>query len=125
MLDRYVQAWQRADVDGLVDLLRRDAVMSMPPSPSWYQSHAAIRAFTAATVFGDEGMFKDKAAGRWRLVATRANGQPAFAVYQKLNNGEFQPSGIQVLTLDGDKIEQITCFLDPALPPRFAATASG
>jgi RNA polymerase sigma-70 factor (ECF subfamily) len=119
ILDRYVRAWQTADVDGLVNLLREDAVMSMPPSPSWYQGQQAIRGFVAATVFGDEGMFGGRAAGRWQLVPTQANGQPAFAVFQKLETGEVQPSGIQVLTLEDGGFSQITCFLDPSLTSRF------
>ena len=119
MLDRYVRAWQTADVNGLVNLLREDAVMSMPPSPSWYRGHAAIRSFTRATIFGDEGMFKGKAAGRWRLVPAHANGQPAFAVYERVEGGGWQPSGIQVLTFEAGKLSQVTCFLDPSLTPRF------
>jgi RNA polymerase sigma-70 factor, ECF subfamily len=124
MLDRYMRAWQTADVDGLVDLLREDAVMSMPPSPSWYQGRFDIRAFTAATLFADESMFKGKAAGRWRLVSTRANGQPAFAVFQSLESGGFQASGIQVLSFESGQLAAITCFLDPTLNARFVSPPS-
>ena len=83
LLDHFVRAWETADVDGLVALLKADATLAMPPSPSWYQGREAIRAFVAATVFAEEGMFGGKAPGRWRLVPTRANASPAFALYQR------------------------------------------
>src|SRR5829696_1845212 len=51
LLDHFVQAWESADVDGLVALLKEDAAFAMPPSPSWYQGPAAIGIFAAATVF--------------------------------------------------------------------------
>ncbi|HTP01908.1 MAG TPA: sigma-70 family RNA polymerase sigma factor [Anaerolineales bacterium] len=123
LLDRYVHAWQTADVDGLVDLLREDAVMSMPPFSTWYQGRPAIREFTLNALFADGGMFKGKAAGRWRLVPTAANRQPAFAVYQVLDSGDLQPTGIQVLTFERGVLAAITCFLDPTLTPRFVSSS--
>src|SRR6185436_7153618 len=61
LLDLYIRAWQDADVKGLVSLLKQDAILAMPPSPSWYQGHTAIGRFVAATVFADDGMFPGKA----------------------------------------------------------------
>jgi RNA polymerase sigma-70 factor (ECF subfamily) len=119
MLNRYVHAWQTADVEGLVDLLKEEAVLSMPPSSSWYRGAAAIRAFSAATLFAEGGMFGGKAAGRWRLVPTQANGSPAFAVYQLAKGNHYVPSGIQVLESEAGHLTRVTCFLDPALPARF------
>lgn len=119
LLDHFVRAWEDADVEGLVALLKEDAILAMPPSPSWYEGRAAIRAFAAATVFADEGMFSGKAAGRWRLVATRANGSPAFAIYQRLERNEFQSFGVHVLELQADGLTQIISFIDPSLPTRF------
>lgn len=119
LLNRYVQAWQTADVAGLVDLLKQDAILSMPPSPSWYRGRAAIREFAAATVFGDEGMFSGKAGGRWRLLSTRANGGPAFAVYERTDTNEYRASGLQVLISEAGRLTQITCFVDPSLPIHF------
>lgn len=122
LLERYVQAWQSADVDGLVRLLKEEAVFSMPPSPTWYRGREAIRQFVAATLFADEGMFKGKAAGRWRLVGVHANGEPAFVVYERGEGGEFRPSAIYVLTVEDGKLAQMTCFLDPRLPERFVSS---
>jgi RNA polymerase sigma-70 factor (ECF subfamily) len=123
MLNRYVQAWQTADVAGLVNLLKQDAVLSMPPSPSWYQGQTAIREFAAATIFAEAGMFTGKAGGRWRLLPTRANGSPAFAVYQRADTNEYRASGLHVVISEAGRLSQITCFIDPSLPIHFGFPA--
>jgi RNA polymerase sigma-70 factor (ECF subfamily) len=71
LLDRYIRAWEDADLDGFVGLLRDDAIYSMPPWPQWYSGRAAIRGF-----FGTAWRYY----GGFRLVPTSANRQPAFAV---------------------------------------------
>ena len=109
-LDRYVQAWQTADVDGLVSLLRDDGTFSMPPIPSWYRGREDIGALIRKTIFAGP------ANGRWRLSPTHANGQPGYGLY-KLNEatGDYDAYGIQVVTFDGDQILDITTFRNPAL----------
>jgi RNA polymerase sigma-70 factor (ECF subfamily) len=119
LLRKYVQAWEAADVDGLVALLKADVVFTMPPSPSWYRGRAATSAFVAATVFKDEGLFAGQAVGRWRLRPVRANGQPAFALYQRAEAGRYRAFGLQVLSLDGDRLAQVASFLDPAFVSLF------
>lgn len=119
LLERYVRAWQAADVDGLVGLLKEEAVFSMPPASMWYQGRDAIRSFVAATLFADDGMFKGKAAGRWKLVPTRANGQPGFVVYERGEGDESRPAAIYALTIEDGKLAQMICFLDPRLPGYF------
>lgn len=110
LLARYIRAWEDADVDGLVALLKEDATFPMPPSPSWYQGREAIRQFVAANIF------VGNARGRWRAVPTSANGRPAFAMYGlDDNSGIYRAFGIEVLTLEGDKIADITTFLNPTL----------
>jgi RNA polymerase sigma-70 factor, ECF subfamily len=118
-LEKYMHAWQTADVNGLVALLKKDATLSMPPSPSWYAGRDAIRTFAANTVFANEGMFPGIAIGRWKLLPVQANGGPGAAVYQRMENGEYHPFGIHVLTSDKGLISQIICFIDPSLPTRF------
>ena len=119
LLDHFVQAWESADVEGLVALLKQDATFAMPPSPSWYQGHQAIRIFAAATVFADEGMFTGEAIHRWRLVPTRANGSPAFAIYQRDEKNKYQAFGLIAIVVDGNILSQIISFIDPSLPPLF------
>ena len=119
LLDHFVQAWENADVDGLVALLKADAAFAMPPSPSWYQGHDAISKFSAATIFADDGMFPGKALNRWKLLPTRANGSPAFAIYQRDEKDEYQAFGLIALVLEEDKLSQIISFIDPSLLPLF------
>jgi len=104
LLARYVQAWETADADGLIALLRDDAILSMPPFPAWFRGIPAIRKFLTGFLFaGPETR-------RFRLLATRANGGPAFAVYQR-QDGRFLPAALQVLTLHQGKIARLDDFL--------------
>ncbi len=113
LLDRYVRAWETADIDGLILLLKEDASFPMPPSPSWYLGRAAIRAFIQANILDGD------ARGRWRLVAVRANGSPAFAWYRRDSQDKVVAFAIQVLTLEGDLIADVTTFPLPTLFPFF------
>ena len=114
LLDRYVQVWESADIDGLVNLLREDATLSMPPLPTWYAGREAI--ITAAR----EKIFAGKAQGRWLMQPVRANRQPACAVYQRDEAGVYHAFGITVLTTDRDRVADIITFIDPTLFPRFS-----
>ncbi len=122
-LEKYIHAWQTADVNGLVALLKKDVTLSMPPSPSWYAGRENIAKFAANTVFAYEGMFSGFASGRWKLLPVRANGQPSAAVYQRMDAGIYQPFGIHVLTCAQGQIAQISCFIDPSLTTRFGTPA--
>jgi RNA polymerase sigma-70 factor (ECF subfamily) len=104
-----VEAWETADVEGLVALLRDEARMTMPPTPSWYAGRDAIGAFFATFLASELGR-------RSRLLPTRANGQPALAVYGDTGDRLYRPLGIKVLTLDSaGKISAITGFTDARL----------
>jgi RNA polymerase sigma-70 factor (ECF subfamily) len=106
LVARYVDAWEAADVEGLVALLREDARMTMPPTPSWYDGREAIGVFLL-------GFFAGLGRGS-RLLVTRANGQPAVAVY--VRDGEHDSVlALQVLTIEGDRVAAITGFTEPAL----------
>ncbi len=110
LLDRYMRAWEDADIDALIDLLKQDATFPMPPFPSWYQGKAAIRAFVSSTILAGD------ARGRVRLVPIHANGQPAFAWYQRdETSGSYRAFAIQVLTFDGALLADVTTFGYPAL----------
>ena len=102
LLDRFVDAWDRVDVDGLVELLRDDAVLAMPPEPVWFSGARAVGEFFA-TVPGEGDLTRIK------LVPTRANMRPALAAYF-----EGQAYGIMVFELRNGRIAEIVGFADAA-----------
>jgi RNA polymerase sigma-70 factor (ECF subfamily) len=117
LLLRYVDAWARADVDGLVALLSEEARFAMPPTSAWYDGRAAIRAFLAGHALAPGG----PGVGATR-IATRANRQPAFALYlADPDGGPPKPFGLEVLRIENGEIVEIDVFLDAELPQRFAA----
>ena len=112
MVDRFVDAWERADVDSVVAMLAHDATITMPPRPTWYRGQDAVASFLRAIALA-----ADK---RWRLLPVNANGQPAFGEY--LWNGRtqnFVAEAVTVLTLADNLIAEITSFRGPDLFARF------
>ena len=106
-------------MDALTALLREDAVWNMPPYDLWLQTHLDIRRWCLGPGIGCQGS---------RLIATSANGSPAFGQYKPAAGGGYEPWSLQVVELDGDRIAGITFFLDTArffplfgLPPRLDA----
>jgi RNA polymerase sigma-70 factor (ECF subfamily) len=113
-LTAYVNAWEAADGDALTRLLKEDATFSMPPIPAWYQGREAIRTLVSRTVFSGQ------ARGRWRLLSTAANGQVAFGLYrQDETTGIYRGYGIQVVTLSGRMVSDVTTFRDTSLIAHF------
>jgi RNA polymerase sigma-70 factor (ECF subfamily) len=110
LLDDYVDAFTRADANALVGLLRADVELEMPPIPTWFTGRDAVVGFLARRVLRPD---------KWHMVPTRANGQPALAVY---NTGAAY--GVQVLTVVGTRIARITSFNDPSLVPVFGFATS-
>jgi RNA polymerase sigma-70 factor (ECF subfamily) len=110
LLDDYVDAFTRADPGALVDLLRADVELEMPPTPTWFTGREAVVGFLAGRVLRRD---------LWRMVPTRANGQPALVVYTRAGEGRYEAYGVQVLTLLGARISRITAFNDPGLVPAF------
>ena len=119
LLARYVDAFERYDMDSLTSLLREDAVWNMPPYELWLQTHPDIRKWCLGPGIGCRGS---------RLIPTVANGMPAFGQYKPAPDGDLEPWSLQVVELSGDRIAGITFFLDTAhlfplfgLPPRLEA----
>jgi RNA polymerase sigma-70 factor (ECF subfamily) len=112
LLDAYVDAFTRADPAALVDLLRADVELEMPPTPTWFTGRPAVVGFFAGRVL--------RRPGQWRMVPTGANGQPAVVVHERVDGDRYRPHGIQVLTVVGARIARVTAFNDPALVPTFA-----
>jgi RNA polymerase sigma-70 factor (ECF subfamily) len=117
LVQQFVSAWERTDIDGLVALLAADAVLVMPPMPAWFRGPAAIGQFLA-TVPAD-GQLE-----RIRLVPTQANGQTTLAAYAPApGNGRLQAYGLMVLTTNGESFTALTGFADPTLFPFFGLPA--
>jgi RNA polymerase sigma-70 factor (ECF subfamily) len=104
LLDRYVDAFHRYDVDGLVSLLREDATLSMPPYTLWLRGADAIRAWLLGRGIHCCGS---------RLISTAACGSPAFGQYHPPGpDGLLHPFALIVLEFGGDKIAAWNSFLD-------------
>lgn len=110
LLQRYVQAWEAADIEEMLQLLREDATLLMPPSPTWIQGKANI------TVFAGKYFWGSHPAGQWRLIATAANDAPAFAFYERIGtSGRYRAFSIQLLEIRDGKITREITFMNPAL----------
>jgi RNA polymerase sigma-70 factor (TIGR02960 family) len=120
LLERYVRAWETADIPGLVALLQDDAVLRMPPRPTVVGARD-IGAFLAERIL--------VAGRRARLFATSANGQPAFVTYAEAATGTagaVEPLSVLVLSVAGGRVAAIDAFADPLVLRRFGAiVASG
>jgi RNA polymerase sigma-70 factor (ECF subfamily) len=107
LLGKYLRAWESHDVDGFVALLKEDAAVTMPPWLQWFVGREAVRSFFAMVW---------KTCGGLRLVPTAANGQPAFAVYERnATDGIWGAHSIHVLTLEHGEISALTLFVEPRL----------
>jgi RNA polymerase sigma-70 factor, ECF subfamily len=117
LVERYVDAFERYDMESLTSLLHEEATWSMPPYPLWLQGHLEIERFCLGTGIGCRGS---------RLVPTVANGSPAFGHYKPSASGDGHDAwALQVLEMSPGEISGITFFLDTAtlfplfgLPPR-------
>ena len=108
LLRRYVDAHERADADALVELLREDARLTMPPHPTWFEGREAIM---VAVRQGFDPEF-----GRLRTVVTGANRQPAVAHYLRPPGAsEYVPLALDVLAVEGGRVAEITSFVSPEL----------
>ena len=104
LLDRYVVAFERYDIDGLTSLIREDATQSMPPYDLWLQGRGDIFAWWLGPGIGCRGSRV--------LPAGGANGSPAFGQYKPSPAGGYAPWALQVLELSGGRIAEFTFFLD-------------
>jgi RNA polymerase sigma-70 factor (ECF subfamily) len=120
LLERYVAAFERYDIDALTSLIHEDATQSMPPYDMWLRGRADIFAWWWGPGIGCQGS---------RVIPTMsANGSPAFGQYKPSPQGGHDPWALQVLELSGGRIVELTFFLDTArlfplfgLPPRLEA----
>ena len=113
IVDRFMEAWESADVEEIRALLTEDCAMAMPPWAEWFAGRDAV------TEFLSRGPMR--AGKRWTLVRTWASGQPALACYIADEDGVWRAEGILVLTVTpGGEISEFTTFRDPDLFSNFS-----
>jgi RNA polymerase sigma-70 factor (TIGR02960 family) len=113
LVGRFARAFEDGDIDAVVELLTDDAWLTMPPEPSAYQGPVAIAEFLRSVVALHTR--------RFRMIPTRANGQPAFGAYAvDPAGGSARAHGLFVLALDGERIAMVTRFLDNGVLAAFA-----
>ena len=121
VLRRYMDAVERADLAAVAELLAADVRATMPPYPMWFQGRDAVMASLAAS--WNPGL--PAYVGRFLMVPTGANRQPAVAAYVRPPGArEHRPFAIAVLRIVGSRIAEITAFHDPGLFPAFALPAA-
>jgi RNA polymerase sigma-70 factor (ECF subfamily) len=112
LVHRYVEAFERYDMDALTKLLHQDVVMSMPPYAMWLRGPEAVSAWMLGRGIGCRGS---------RMLPTAANGTPAFGQFRNSGPGKgFHAWGLVLLEVAGDRVTGINTFLDTErLFPRF------
>jgi RNA polymerase sigma-70 factor, ECF subfamily len=112
IVDGFVDAWERTDVDAVVAMLAHEATISMPPQPTWYRGRDAVATFLRAVPLA--------AGTRWRLLPVNANGQLALGEYRWNQTTErFVGEGVTVLTIEDALVAHITAFRRPELFAHF------
>jgi RNA polymerase sigma-70 factor, ECF subfamily len=112
LVDGFVDAWERADVNSVVAMLAHDATITMPPRPTWYRGRDAVETFLRSAALAP--------GTGWRLRPLSANGQLAFGEYRwSETNRHFVAEAVTVLTLVGTLIADITAFRAPELFAHF------
>lgn len=107
LLDRYIEAFQKSDVDEIRRLAHQDFSIEVPPSTTWFQGVATCLPYLERHVLG--------APGDWRLFPVRVNGQPAAVSYLRDERGTYRASGFCVLTVSDQRIRKASVFKDPWL----------
>jgi RNA polymerase sigma-70 factor (ECF subfamily) len=107
LLERFAAAFESADISALSELLREDVALEMPPEPTWFAGRAAVLRFFATRALD--------APERFRMIPAMANGQTAFAVYRRENDGAYHADAVTVPTLTATGIARIVTFRNPGL----------
>ncbi len=114
LVARYTAAFERYDIDSLVSLLREDATFSMPPIPLWLVGPRDVHRWMLGNGIGCKGS---------RMLATRANGGPAFGQYRIDPGGGYSPWGLQVIEIADGRIRAIDTYLNTELFEAFGLPA--
>lgn len=115
LLERYMRAHERADIAAMAELLAEDVRFAMPPWPTWWQGRDTVAAVRARDIEPTSPHY----VGDVRLVPTRANRQPAAAIYlRRQGSDDYQAVGMDVLRIEGGRVAEIVGFV-PQLFPAF------
>jgi RNA polymerase sigma-70 factor (ECF subfamily) len=115
IVQNFVHAFEQGDIDAIVGLLAEDATFEMPPSPTWYRGRDAV---------ADSWLMPGGPPPRLRYMPTRANGQPALGTYVlEAERSRYVPIALDVLTLRGTRIADITAFRTPEIFSHFGLPA--
>jgi RNA polymerase sigma-70 factor (ECF subfamily) len=123
VLERFAAAFESGDASALADLLRQDVALEMPPLLTWFTGRRNVARFLAARVLSERE--------RFRMVPVMANGQPAFAAYQRGPDGSYSANEVLVPTVTVTGVARIVVFLNPrlvemfGLPPHYGAASAG
>jgi len=123
LLDQFAAAFERADVNALAELLREDVALEMPPLLTWFAGRQAVVRFLASNALAEPG--------KLRLVPVAANGQAAFAAYQRGPDGAYLAYAITVPLVTETGIARVVTFFSPdlfgpfGLPREYSATQGG
>jgi RNA polymerase sigma-70 factor (ECF subfamily) len=115
-LERYVAAFEAYDIDTIVQMLTTDAIWDMPPFTGWYQGNEEIGKLIATQCPASQ-------AGDMRLVPTTANGQPAYGLYMRSEDGRMLPFQLQQLTVSPGGVSRVTAYFDLRLFESFGLPA--
>ena len=108
LLDAFVAAWERADVEAIVALLTEDVRMSMPPLPAWYDGIEDVRRWVVLACTYS-----------WRMSVTHANAQPTLACYMRGEDGTYTLGALMLLSFRDGRISAMSAFLDPEIYDAF------
>ncbi len=111
LLVEYVEAFWDKDIDRIVTLLTAEATWEMPPFTGWYSGPESIGTLIDTKCPGGHHDMP--------MIRTEANGQPAFALYMRTLQGDFEPFHLQVLQLDGDRVAHVSAFFTRDVFARF------
>ena len=104
IVERYIEAMQNGDVNAVVSMLAADAAWSMPPLSSWFRGTEQLEAFLRLGPLSGEW--------QWRHLPAHVSGQAAIAVYAlDREGGSYLPFALDVLTMEGDRIKEVTAFI--------------
>jgi RNA polymerase sigma-70 factor, ECF subfamily len=124
IVEGYMRAWEQGDVETVAAMLAEDACLTMPPMPTWFRGRDDVLVFLREWAFSGRA-YDAEGRRRVRVLPARASGKLAFATYSWDDEARAHlPTVLQVLTLRGDRIAEVTGFVSPEPFRRFGLPAS-